>query len=308
MPGSSDRLRRILVMLLMAVTGCAGPLFAASCERPLVSFQAGQLTISSTGCSLLQVLTAVGRETGSETEIPPSAGATPVFASLGPDDPRRVVSALLEGFPFNWSLKTTPDESRSLERILLTERRAPLVEETKALVGAVANVTENGTLLAGHAPAGNTGTTTKGNEAAAAASLEVQQSDQPQRRTEIDDSTLSKLPTLPPGVPTGMWQLYPGIVANGGAVQSGPPILPNGELAPAPSPATASNLPTASNVPSLAFDPASAPKGCTACPVPPGVDPAIVKLYPANLMYLVQQPITLPNIQFPPMAQPIRQP
>ena len=301
MPGSSDRLGRILVMLLMAVSGCVGPLFAANCDRPLVSFQAGQLTISSTGCSLLQVLTAVGRETGSETEVPASASATPVFANLGPDNPRRVVSTLLDDVPFNWSLKTTADESRSLERIFLTERRAPLVE-TKAFVGAVANVTENGKLMADHAPAGNTGATTKGSDATTAASLEDQQTDQPRRRAEVDDSTLSKLPALPQGVPTGMWQLYPGLVANGGAVQSGPAILPNGELAPAPSPTMASTLP------SPAFDAASAPKGCTACPVPPGVDPAIVKLYPANLMYLVQQPITLPNIQFPPMAQPIPHP
>jgi len=296
---ASGRLRRILALLLIALTGCAGQLFAASCDQALVSFQAGQLTIFSNGCSLQQVLAAVGRQTAIETQVPASASAMPVFANLGPGDPRRVVSALLDGIPFNWSLAIKADESGSLVRVVLIERSAPW--EPASASGAAAqaapapkaNAAESGKLMAGQAPPDKKRETAKDKEATTEASTSGdQQSDQLKRG--IDDSTLSKLPPLPPGVPPGMWQLYPEIVGNGGAVQSGPPTLPNGQPALVPS--------------SAASNSTVAPKGCTACPVPPGVNPAIVTLYPPNLMQLIQAPTTLPNIQLPPMARPLLAP
>lgn len=277
---ATDRLGRILALMLV-LTGCAGQLFAASCDQPLVSFQAGQLTISSQGCSLQQVLTAVGRQTGIETQVPASASAVPVFANLGPGDPRQVVSALLDGTSFNWSLATEENVSRRLVAVLLTERSAPLEPaKLSAAAQAAATPAANGKPQAGQAAPANS----RENEAG----LQDQPSDQPKRRAEIDDSTLSKLPPLPPGVPSSMWQLFPDVVANGGTVPGG-----NGQPAGASS-AMASN-PTAS--PS---DPAFAPKGCQNCPIPPGVDPAIRNLYPWNLMQLIQTPPTPPRITIPP--------
>lgn len=272
---ASHRLRCRLSSLLLVLMGCAGQLFAAACDHPLVSLQAGQLTISSDGCSLQQVLAAVGRETGVKTEIPASAGSLPIFANLGPGDPRRVVSALLDGGPFNWTLATDAGGSGSLLRVVLSDR-VPYIESAASLVAAASAQKNN--------PTGGT--------AAAALGPPIEQSEQP-RRAQVDDSTLSKLPPLPAGVPSSMWQLYPGLVDNGGAVQSGPPTLPNGQTA-----SSASN-------PLASPDPGTSLKGCRQCPVPPGVDPRMRDLYPWNLMQLVNQPITLPNIHLPPFAQPI---
>ncbi len=295
----SDRLgRMVALLLLMALSGGAGQLFAATCDQPQVSFQAGQLTISSNGCSLQQVLTAVGRQTAIETEIPASASTIPVFAKLGPESPRKAVSALLDGIPFNWSLATKEDDSRSLVRVVLTERSAsPELAEPSVAAAAsslAANAGANGRFMGGQTPPSNGRETTM-----EASTFADEQSNQPRRRAELDDSTLAKLPPLPPGVPTAMWQLYPSLVQSGGVVQSGPPVLPNGQLA------AAASLTSASSAASP-FDPALAPKGVINLPpLPSNIDPAIGRIYAWNLMQLIQNPITLPNLQLPPMAQPI---
>lgn len=283
---ATDRLGRILALLMLVLTGCAGQLFAASCDQPRVSFQAGQLTISSQGCSLQQVLTAVGRQTGIETQVPASASAVPVFANLGPGDPRQVVSALLDGTSFNWSLATEGNVSRRLVAVVLTERSAPLEPaKLSAAAQAAATLAANGKPPASQALLVNKQERANATEAA----FQDQPPDQPKRRVEIDEATLSKLPPLPPGVPSSMWQLFPDIVANivdnGGVVQGGP----NGQPGP-----TASS-PTAS-----ASDPAFAPKGCQNCPVPPGVDPRMRGLYPWDLMQQIQMPVRPSNVVQPP--------
>jgi len=278
---ASERLVRIFALLLLALTGCAGQLFAASCDRPRVGSQAGQLTISSNGCSLQQVLTAL-RESGIEIELPASTSAIPVFANLGPGDPRSVVSALLDGIPFNWSLATDEDRSGILVAVVLTERIAPPVLAKPPIATTQANATPNGQQMAGQVSDGATTEASVPHDA---------QSDQPKRRTEIDDSTLSKLPPLPAGVPTGVWQLFPDVVQN---------MTANGTPAPANAqpPSTASNLTPSTSA--SASDPAAVPKGCQNCPVPPGVDPNIRNLYPWNLMQLINTPPTSSNVQLPP--------
>ena len=171
---------RILVLVVMVLTASARTMFAANCDQPRVSFQDGQLSISSAGCSLRQVLTTVARQTGIETEIPPSTSAIPVFFDLGPGNPRQVVRALLEGVPFNWSLAIRENASPNLERIVLTEQIAHWEVAQPATASLTATrATDTGKLLAGHAAAsgragqGDPGATTTN------ASLERPQSDQP---------------------------------------------------------------------------------------------------------------------------------
>lgn len=269
-----------IVALWLALAACAAPLFAASCDQPLVSFQVGQLTISSQGCSLQQVLTAAGRQTGIKTQVPASASAVPVFANLGPGNPRQVVSALLDGTPFNWSLatETEADGSRRLVAVVLTERIAPL--EPAGRAGAAVQVAANASQ--------------KGKPQAGQASSEAALQDPPPKtRAEIDDATLSKLPPLPPGVPSSMWQLFPDVaantIANGGVAQSG-----GGAQSGSPFSSTAFN-PNASS-----SGPSAAPGGCWTCPCPPGIDCSIRKLYPPNLMQQIQGPIAPPNNPQPP--------
>jgi hypothetical protein len=297
LPFAIDRCGRILVLFLIVLTGCAEPMLAAGCDQLRVSFQDGQLTISSAGCSLRQVLTLVGRQAGIETEVPLSASAIPVFFTLGPGNVRQVLSALLDGIPFNWSLAIKENGSANVERVMLTElitpREVPKPAEAAALT-APTSAKGDGKVVPGQSAPSNRGGEAKPDGITTDASVGSSQSDQPPRRADVDDSTLSKLPALPPGVPSAMWSLYPGIVDNGGAVQSGPPVLPSGQLA-------STNILASPSGP----NPNTVPMGCYSCPVPPGINPAIVTLYPQNLMQLIQMPVTLPNISVPPMAPPI---
>jgi hypothetical protein len=310
---ASRRRGSMVVLLFIALAGCSGQLFAKTCDQPVVSFKAGQLSVSSNGCSLQQTLNAISRQTGMEVEMPASASTIPVFAVLGPGDPARVISELLEGSPFNCTLTAKADGSGGLVRVVLSERVAFVPDKPPAAAGPpaapAASARTGGAQGAtrassGSAPDPNKDTKKKKEDGPTVASADYDdQSDQPRRRA-LDEDTLKKMPPLPPGVSTDMWQLYPTLVDNGGVAPSGPRILPNGQPAP---PVSAFN--SANNEQPLG-DPAAVPKGAVGLPtLQPGIDPAIGKLYPWNLMQLIQtHQIQLPNIQLPPMAQPIRNP
>jgi len=287
-----DRLGRFVSLLLLALALCAGQLVAGVCDQPVVNFQAGQLTLSSNGCSLQQVLAAVSNKTGIETKMPAAASTVPVFAHLGPADPRQVISALLDGIPFNWSLAIASDGSRSLVAVTVSERSV-------SSDPIRASLTQGPTTLNGKLPAGRVASgsakASGSNDAASASDAPLQ--DQPKKHTELDDATLNKLPPLPAGVPSSMWQLYPDVVSD--MLANGPSQNSTGTSGGA-NPLTSSSLNPSnnSNVPTQG-------RGCWSCPVPQGIDPRVVLPYPPNLMQQVQMPITPPNLpQYPPAHFP----
>lgn len=262
-------LARVVLLLMAVLASCSLRLLGAVCDQPVVSFSAGQLTISSNGCSLQQVLTAVGRKTGVDTTLPPSTHAVPVFVHLGPGDPRRIVSALLDGVPFNWSLATTDNESPAIIAIVLSDQVAfsapaqTMSANKKELISA---------------------------SDARSASLSGPLPELPKPRTEIDQATLSKLPPLPSGVPVGMWQLFPDVFSNlmtNGVTQSSSASFPNQPSS------------SALNQQSVSA-PSSGLRGCEGCPVPPGIPPNIVNLFPWNTMQLIHTPPTPSTLQLPP--------
>ncbi len=274
-----------ILIVLVALSGPAPYTFAATCDQPRVNLQAGQITISSDGCSLLQVLNRFGRETGVTTEVPGSASALPVYGVFGPGSPKDVVSALLDGIPFNWTV-STEDNSGKLIAVSLAQRTPPLPAVKVAAVG-------NGTTSAGISRS-----SVSGNVQPEVSAI----------RPKLDDSNTSKLPQLPPGVPSSMWNLYPSLALNGGTVPSGPPLLPNGQPLLTSASTTSSSNSGSSNSGSSnsgPLPPFFGPLGCANCPVPPGVDPAIRNIYPSNLLQLIGMPIMNPNIQLPPMARPL---
>ena len=119
---------RILALLLFGLAGCTAQLYAASCDQPVVTWQSEQLRIYSTGCSLQQILTAVAGKTGLQFQVPASASTVQVFANLGPEEPTQVLSKLLEGTRFDWSLAT--DGAVVLtERSGFPKRRAEIDDE-----------------------------------------------------------------------------------------------------------------------------------------------------------------------------------
>jgi hypothetical protein len=281
----------------------AGQMLAATCSQPEVSFHAGRLSVTSKGCSLQQVMKAVSQETGIESVVPPSASSVPVFAVVGPGNPAHVISELLEGSAYNTTLTAKADGSGALVRVVLTDRVAFVPDKLPpAPQHAATPGLGHGTQVA-HSSASGPQADKKKRTVDPDTVASATDSGEYRPRREIDDETLKKMPKLPQGIPNGMWQLYPQLVDNGGVVPSGPPLLPNGRPAPASSLINPAQLQSAALYP---YDPAFAPKGVVGLPeLPPNIDPNIGKLYPWNLMQLIQSPIQLPNLHLPPMAKPI---
>jgi hypothetical protein len=281
----SHRAARVALLLVVITGMCSSRLFAKTCDQPSVNFKTGQLSVSSNGCSLQQVLDAVKRLTDVKIVAPPSASTAPVFVVIGPGDPAQVISELLEGSSFNYSLATRSDPSGSLVRVVVSDRAA--------FVPAKLSAAKPGTTGAPDAK--------KSRTTASANSLPDDQNGQGRRRAPIDEATLKKLPPLPPGVPSSMFQLYPSIVDNGGVAPSGPLTLSNGRPV---------NTLEASNLNGVQAgvgqpDPATTiRKGVINLPqLPPNIDPAVGKLYPWNLMEMIGTPVQTPPprpFQYPP--------
>jgi len=276
--------------------------FGGTCDHP-VQFKDGLLAIQSNGCSLQQVLQAVQDQSGIEVEVPNSAAHIPVVIHLEPGDPGTVINSLLYGTPFNYFL--VGGERNSVARVVVTEISAPPAPSTQQ-----APLTQVATAV----PATLTGDPNKPKEKSkkkkgtkeniVASNDAVITDDEPQAKPELDDSTLQKLPPLPPGIPAAMWRMYPELVQNGGTAPTGPLTLSSG--APLPPQATTPGQPGAATTSSYFQDPPPLPKGVIGLPtLPPEIDPNMGRIYPYNLMQTINGPITYPNIVLPPMALPI---
>jgi hypothetical protein len=283
MANMTGRVFRIsMLVLLLGVLGRAADV-PAVCDQKIATLSAGQLSISSAGCSLQRVMDAVKHVTGIEAVMPASAGSIRVFATLGPGQPARIVSSLLEDLPFNSRLIAKADGSGSLLRVELTEQLAPVVLSAADLKKLEEQKKASDAMKL-------------------ASAADANHYESPTKRAELDDSTLNRLPALPPGVPSSMWALYPGIaatVADSGTLPSFPANA---------SPAQGSPLVPISNGQGFQIpaDPGAVPKGAIGLPqLPPGIDPNLGKLYPWNLMQLIQGGFKPNYLPVPPMAGPI---
>jgi hypothetical protein len=300
------RWRSILPLLFVFLILCASQLAGATCDQPVVAFKAGQLSVSSNGCSLQQTLNAIAKQTGIEITMPASAGAVPVFAVLGPGNPARVVSELLDGSPFNCTLTAKAGGQGELIRVVLTERVAFVPDKAPAPTAATAG----GSSASGAQQASAASANKKIERPLQARADDV--SDDPKPRREIDEDTMRKLPQLPPGVPSSMWNLFPSVVANGGVVPTEGRTPPTAQLAQSDSSGSPSNSARPSNptnpLQPTPYDPYNQPKGAINLPpLPAGIDPAIGKLYPWNLMDQIhnrQAYTPPPSPPLPPAAKP----
>jgi hypothetical protein len=84
-----------------------------------VTFANGMLRIRAENATLSQVLFEVQRQTQAEIAIPAGAEREQVIADLGPAPARDVLSALLNGLPYNFIFV---GNELSLERVILTLR------------------------------------------------------------------------------------------------------------------------------------------------------------------------------------------
>jgi hypothetical protein len=271
----SHRAARVALLLVMITAMCSPGLFAKPCDQPLVNFKTGQLSVSSNGCSLQQVLDAVKRLTDIKIVVPVSASTTPVFAVIGPGNPAQVISELLEGSSFNYSLATRSDPSGSLVQVVLSDQVAFVPAKLSAAKPATAGPLNS--------------KRSKEKSKASESLLADDQQGAIRSRKPIDEATLKRLPALPPGIPNAMWQLYPSIVDSGGVAPTGPPTLPSGRPV---STLEASNL---NGVQAGFPQDATTRKGVLNPPqLPPGIDPAMNKLYPWNLMQMIGTPVQTP--------------
>ena len=87
-----------------------------------VDFANGKLKIWANKASLADVLAEVRHRTGAELVVPPGAAQEQVVADLGPAPARDVLSALLNGSPFNFVMVGSDHDSSQLRGIFLTMR------------------------------------------------------------------------------------------------------------------------------------------------------------------------------------------
>jgi AMIN domain len=87
-----------------------------------VEFEDGELTIRTDHATLAEVLREVHRQTGAEIAIPPEAEQEQVIANYGPGPASQVMSALLNGSPFDFILVGAAHDPNRLTSILLTPR------------------------------------------------------------------------------------------------------------------------------------------------------------------------------------------
>jgi len=102
----------------------AAPATAAATPEPgqpalTVTYENGMLWIHAEKATLAEVLFEVQQRTKAEIPIPAGAEQEPVVADLGPAPARDVLSALLNGSPYNFVFV---GEELSLERVILTRR------------------------------------------------------------------------------------------------------------------------------------------------------------------------------------------
>ena len=85
-----------------------------------VSYASGMLRIHAENATLSQVLFEVQRQTQAEIAIPAGAEREQVIADLGPGSAREVLSALLNGSPYNFIFV---GNERDLQQVILTLRQ-----------------------------------------------------------------------------------------------------------------------------------------------------------------------------------------
>jgi AMIN domain len=87
-----------------------------------VTFQNGQLRISSEKGSLAEVLNEIRAQTGAEIAVPAGAEQEQVVTTIGPTTPRAAMSELLNGSRYNFIIVGTDADANQLERVVLTPK------------------------------------------------------------------------------------------------------------------------------------------------------------------------------------------
>jgi hypothetical protein len=91
--------------------------------QAVVKYQNGSLTIKARQVPLVDVLHAVGRETGARLDIP-AEPREQVDTELGPGPAREVLTSLLKGQGLNYAITGTGDDPKGLQVFILPRSHA----------------------------------------------------------------------------------------------------------------------------------------------------------------------------------------
>jgi hypothetical protein len=87
----------------------------------IVAYENGELTIEALNVPLAIVLRAVSSQIGAMLEVP-SGADEPVVGTFGPGSPAAVISALLNGSHFNYTMTASPNDRNQVVRIILSKQ------------------------------------------------------------------------------------------------------------------------------------------------------------------------------------------
>ncbi len=105
------------------VTGSEPVHIASAALKPLdVSYRNGLLAIHSNKATLSEVLYAVQQQTGADIAIAAGAEQERVVVDLGPGPAQEVLAQLLKGSRFNFLIVSAVQDSRKLDRVILSPR------------------------------------------------------------------------------------------------------------------------------------------------------------------------------------------
>jgi hypothetical protein len=123
-----------LLALAAAARAQSGPArgkAAATTPAHLADEQAGQvvvtylndeLTIKARNVPLIDVLNAVGRQTGAQLDISSVDGHEPIVANLGPGPAREVLASLLNSRGLNYAMGGSADDPKALGQVFILPR------------------------------------------------------------------------------------------------------------------------------------------------------------------------------------------
>jgi hypothetical protein len=96
------------------------PLDSIAAVPPRVSYENGQLTIVAPNSTLGDILRAVRKQTGADIDVPDARER--VATTIGPGPAQEVMAELLNGSRFNYILLGSPQDPKSLTRVVLVAR------------------------------------------------------------------------------------------------------------------------------------------------------------------------------------------
>jgi hypothetical protein len=105
-------------------------------KPPLVTYEAGQLTITAENSKLSDILSSLRACMGADIDLPASASGERLWARFGPGPARKVLAMLLSGTKLDYIIQASDTDPDGIRNVWLTPRTEGSATPTTARVGA----------------------------------------------------------------------------------------------------------------------------------------------------------------------------